>query len=88
MSNPINLNRMIGFSGKRRNVNDFTGQDQGDDGKEVNMVVHGITIRGEVVPLLDKLANILGEVIYLKQFVSKLQILNWSLTNLESCIGQ
>ena len=40
--------------GTRRHVNDLAGQDRGDNGKEVNMVVHDITFRGEGVLLLDK----------------------------------
>ena len=53
ISNPINLNRMSRFLGTKRHVNDL-GQDKGDNGKELNMAVPDITIRGEVVLLLDK----------------------------------
>ena len=48
ISNPINLNRMSRFLGTKRHVNDL-GQDKGDNGKELNMAVPDITIRGEVV---------------------------------------
>ena len=40
--------------GTRRHVNDLAGQDQGDNGKEANMVVHDITIRGEGVLQVKK----------------------------------
>ena len=54
ISNPTNLNGMIGFFITRRHFNDLAGQDQYNDGKEVNMVVHDIVSRGEVLLLLDK----------------------------------
>ena len=48
ISNPTNLNGMIGFFITRMHFNDLAGQDQDNDGKEVNMVVHDIVSRGEV----------------------------------------
>ena len=54
ISDATYLNGMIGFLGTRRHVNDLTRQDQGDDVKDVNMVVHGIASRGELVLFLDK----------------------------------
>ena len=59
ISNPTNLNGMIGFFITRRHFNDLAGQDQYNDGKEVNMVVS----RGEVLLLLDKYARNAGDVI-------------------------
>ena len=48
ISNPTNLNGSIGFIGTRRFFNNLSGQDQGDNGKEVNMVVHFIASRDVV----------------------------------------
>jgi len=61
ISNPTNLSGMIGFLGTRRHVNDLAGLDQGDEGKEVNLVVQEITSRGEVVMVLDREVRRAGE---------------------------
>merc|ERR1712037_754712 len=52
---------MIGFLGTRRHVDDLAGVDQGDEGKEVSLVVHKVTSRGEVVMLLDREVRRAGE---------------------------
>merc|ERR1719452_464307 len=59
--NPTHLSGMVGFLGTRKHVNDLAGVDQGDEGKEVNMVVHEITSRGEVVLVLDREARRAGD---------------------------
>merc|ERR1719233_2367656 len=61
VTNPTNLGGMIGFLGTRRNVNDLAGVDQGEDGKEVSMLVHEVTSRGEVVMVLDREVRKAGE---------------------------
>jgi len=61
VTNPTNLNGMIGFLGTRRNVNDLAGVDQGDEGKEVSLMVHEVTSRGEVVMVLDREVRRAGE---------------------------
>ena len=54
ISNPTNLSGMNEFFITRRHVNDLAGQDQDDDGKDVNMVVHDVASRREVLLLLDE----------------------------------
>merc|ERR1711909_199079 len=61
VTNPTNLAGMIGFLGTRRNVNDLAGVDQGEEGKEVSLMVHEGTSRGEVVMVLDREVRRAGE---------------------------
>jgi len=61
VTNPVNQCGMIGFLGTRRHVNDLAGVDQGDEGKEVSLVVHKVTSRGEVVMVLDREVRRAGE---------------------------
>jgi len=61
ITNPTNLSGMVGFLGTRRNVNDLAGVDQGDEGKEVSLMVHEVTNRGEVVMVLEREVRRAGE---------------------------
>jgi len=54
ISNPLNFKGNIGFVGTRRHVNDLAGVDQGEEGKEVTLIVQSITERGELVLVLDR----------------------------------
>ena len=60
-----NLSGMVGFLGTRRHVNDLGCLDQGDEGKEVSLVVsmavQEVTSRGEVVMVLDREVRRAGE---------------------------
>ena len=62
ISNPTNLSGMVGFLGTRRHVNDLAGLNQGDEGKEVSMVVvQEVTSRGEGIMVLDREVRRAGE---------------------------
>ena len=61
LSNPTNLSGMVGFLGTRQFVNDLAGLNQGDEWKEVSMVVREVTSRGEVVMVLNREVRRAGE---------------------------
>merc|ERR1719427_1800209 len=54
ISCPVHLSGMVGFLGTRRHVNDLAGQEFGEEGQEVTMIIHEVTKRGELVVVLER----------------------------------